>query len=55
MFQNSYQNGIFFEVFDPKRNSMLISVPQDKTKNLYKLQNAQANFKVFDKNLKSIE
>ena len=23
MFQNSYQNGIFFEVFDPKRNTFI--------------------------------
>lgn len=53
MFQNSYQNGTFFELFDPKRTSHCYSEPQDKTKNLYKLQNVQATHKVFDKSLKS--
>ena len=42
MFQNSYQNGAYFEVLDPK-------TPQDKTKNLFKLTNTNANNKVFDK------
>lgn len=54
MFQNSYQNGIYFELFDPKGIKSSYSASQDKIKSLYKLQNVQTNFKIFDKNLKSI-
>lgn len=55
MFQNSYQNGAYFQLFDPKGTNLLHSASQDKTKNLFKLQAVGANNKVFDKELKSIK
>ena len=55
MFQNSFQNGNYFELFDPKRTFHIYIVAQDKQKNLYKLVNiSNLNNKVFDKDLKSI-
>ena len=57
MFQNSFQNGNYFELFDPK--SILNNykywyiVAVDKVKNLYKT-TSSSNIKVFDKDLKSI-
>jgi hypothetical protein len=55
MFQNSFQNGNYFELFDPKSTFFLQSASQDKQKNLYKLVNiSNLNNKVFDKDLKSI-
>lgn len=46
MFQNSFQNGNYFELFDPK-------TPADKIKNLFKMTNVSPNNKVFDKDLKT--
>lgn len=55
MFQNSFQNGNYFELFDPKGNLFHnFQVAQDKQKNLFKLVNINVNNKVFDKDLKSI-
>lgn len=56
MFQNSFQNGNYFELFDPKSIPFpLYKVSADKQKNLYKLVNiSNLNNKVFDKELKSI-
>lgn len=54
MFQNSFQNGNYFELFDPKSNILSYLVPQDKQKNLFKLINISNNNKIFDKDLKSI-
>jgi len=44
MFQNSFQNGNYFELYDPK-------ISQDKQKNLFKIVNISnlANTKIFDK------
>lgn len=53
MFQNSYQNGTFFELYDPKGTPSLMVVSQDKIKTLFRMTNAQVNNKVFDKDLKS--
>jgi hypothetical protein len=55
MFQNSFQNGTYFELYDPKSNIIIkILVAQDKLKNLFKITNVHGNNKVFDKDLKSI-
>lgn len=53
MFQNSYQNGTYFDVFDPKSSRFANSASQDKLKLLYRMANVHANNKVFDKDLKS--
>jgi hypothetical protein len=53
MFQNSYQNGTYFDLFDPKRIPPPHAVPADKLKSLYRTVNVTANNKVFDKDLKS--
>jgi len=51
MFQNSFQNGNYFELYDPKSNFFSDSVSQDKQKNLFKIVNISnlANTKIFDK------
>ena len=54
MYQNSYQNGTYFDLFDPKSIPPSILVNQDKLKPLFKTANTPANNKVFDKDLKSI-
>jgi hypothetical protein len=53
MFQNSYQNGTYFDLFDPKGTLIPIVAGQDKLKMLYRTMNVQGNNKVFDKELKS--
>ena len=54
MFQNSYQNGTYFDLYDPKgKNLDFMIVSQDKVKNLYKISNVHGNNKIFDKQLKS--
>jgi hypothetical protein len=55
MFQNSFQNGSYFELYDPKSIFIVyILAAQDKLKNLFKITNVHGNNKVFDKDLKSI-
>lgn len=54
MFQNSYQNGTYFDLFDPKSKNSHHTASQDKLKNVYKVSNVHGNNKVFDKQLKSI-
>lgn len=55
MFQNSFQNGSYFELYDPKSKIIIyILAAQDKLKNLFKITNVHGNNKVFDKDLKSI-
>lgn len=53
MFQNSYQNGTYFDLFDPKSIISFTSASQDKLKLLYRAVNVQGNNKIFDKDLKS--
>ena len=56
MFQNSYQSGTYFDLFDPKGNISIDPAPPDKTKNLYKIVQHQTNNnpnKIFDKSVKS--
>ena len=49
MFQNSYQNGSYFDFFDPKGTLPSTPANQDKLKPLYKTTNIQPNHKIFDK------
>ena len=54
MFQNSYQNGSYFDFFDPKCTYAYTLANQDKLKPLYKTVNIPVNHKIFDKELKSM-
>ena len=49
MFQNSYQNGSYFDFFDPKCTIIRHIANQDKLKPLYKTTNIPVNHKIFDK------
>lgn len=53
MFQNSYQNGGYFDFFDPKGSSFSDTANPDKLKPIMKTANLPATCKVFDKDLKS--
>ena len=53
MFQNSYQNGTYFDLLDPKGSRRIDSAQADKLKQLYRTNNPNINHKIFDKELKS--
>lgn len=38
MFENNFQNGTFFDLFDPKCTPFFYKAPTEKTKKLYALE-----------------